>query len=135
VALLIWTEKYSVGVKVLDEHHAEFIDGMNQLHAAMVKGQAQSVVGPLFKNLNSRIFNHLSTEERLMEDTKYPGLTEHRDEHRALAAKVEEFVASYEQGDQSIYPQLLHFVDHWLVNHMLTVDKQYTQWLNEHGIH
>jgi hemerythrin len=124
-----------VGVKVLDEHHAEFIDGMNQLHAAMVKGQAQSVVGPLFKNLNSRIFNHLSTEERLMEDTKYPGLTEHRDEHRALAAKVEEFVASYEQGDQSIYPQLLHFVDHWLVNHMLTVDKQYTQWLNEHGIH
>ena len=135
MALLIWTEKYSVGVKVLDEHHAEFIDGMNQLHAAMVKGQAQSVVGPLFKNLNSRIFNHLSTEERLMEDTKYPGLTEHRDEHRALAAKVEEFVASYEQGDQSIYPQLLHFVDHWLVNHMLTVDKQYTQWLNEHGIH
>ena len=108
------TKKYSMGVKALDEHDAEFIDGLNQLHAAMLKGQAQRVAGPLFKKLMDQMYNHFSTEEQLMKDSKFPGLAEHSAEHRALAAKVEAFVARYEQGDQTMYPQLLRFGRDWL---------------------
>jgi hemerythrin len=124
-----------VGVKILDEQHAEFVKCLNQLHAAMLKGNAQSVaivIEPRMKDLTN---HHFSTEERLMEDTKFPGLAEHRAEHIALAAKVEEFVARYQQGDQTMYPQLLRFVGNWLHNHTLTVDKQYTVWMNNHGVH
>ncbi len=135
MALLKWTKKYSVGVKVLDEQHAEFVRCLNELHAAMLKGQAQSVAIVIEPEMMNLTKNHFSTEERLMEETKFPGLAEHRAEHHALTAKVEEFVARYEQGDQSIYPELLRFLGNWLYNHTLTVDKQYTQWMNEHGIH
>jgi hemerythrin-like metal-binding protein len=135
MALLRWTKKYSVGVKALDEQHIEFIDGLNILHAAMLKGQAQSVVIPLFKKMMNQVNNHFSTEERLMENTKYSGLAEHRAAHQELADKVGEFVARYEQGDQTIYPPLLRFLGKWLHNHMLTMDKQYTQSLNNHGVH
>jgi hemerythrin len=34
-----------------------------------------------------------------------------------------------------MYPQLLRFVGNWLHNHTLTVDKQYTVWMNNHGVH
>ena len=131
----MWIEKYSVGVKSMDDQHVNLIEIMNELHTAMVKGQAHSVAGPLLNKLTDYTHEHFIDEEKLMESIKYPGLADQRAEHRALAAKIEEFVAHYEQGDQSIYPQLLHFLDHWLVNHMQTADKKYSQWLNERGVH
>ncbi len=135
MTLLKWTEKYTVGVKAMDEQHINLVEILNELHAAMLKGEAQSVAGPLFKNLMNYVSEHFAAEEQLMEETKFPGLAVQRAEHRALAAKVKEFVTLYEQGDQSMYPDLLHFVDKWLHDHMLTVDKQYNQWLNEYGVH
>jgi hemerythrin-like metal-binding protein len=134
MALLRWTKKYSVGVKAFDDQHIVLVKILNELHAAMLKGKAQSVAGVLVPQLMSYANDHFSTEEQIMESTKYPGLAEHRAEHRDLTGKAGEYVASYEQGDQTIYPELLRFVGDWLHNHMLTVDKQYTAWLNEHGV-
>ena len=135
MALLKWTKKYSVGVKAMDDQHINLVEILNELHAAMLKGKAQSVADSLFKKLSDYTLKHFTDEEAMLVAARYPGLAKHREEHHEESRKLGEFVARYEQGDQSIYPQLLHFVDHWLVNHMLTVDKQYTQWLNEHGIH
>lgn len=135
MALLKWTKKYSVDVKALDEQHTELVDGLNELHAAMMKGQAQNVAGPLIKKVMDRANNHFATEERLMEATKFPGLAEQRAAHQDLTCKIEEFVTRYEQGDQTMYPQLLRFLGIWLHDHMLTLDMKYTKWLNEHGVH
>jgi len=135
VALLKWTKKYSVGVKSMDDQHVRLVDDLNKLHAEMLKGNAQSVAGDLASGAMDRVNNHFSAEERLMEKTRFPGLANHRVEHRVLAAKVAEFVSRYEQGDQTMYPDLLRFMGNWQYNHMLTVDKQYTQWMNEHGVH
>ena len=133
--LLKWSKKYSVGVKAFDEQHIVLVDSLNILHAAMLKGDAQSVAGELLPIMIEKASNHFSTEERLMENTKFPGLAEHSGEHRALIAKAAEFVARYNQGDQAMYPQYLRFLGNWLHEHMLTVDKQYTKWMNEHGVH
>jgi hemerythrin-like metal-binding protein len=119
----------------MDDQHINLVKILNELHAAMLKGQAQSVAGPLFKKLTNYVLEHFSSEERLMETTKFPRLAEHRAEHQDLTCKAAEFVDRYEQGDQTMYPQLLRFVRDWQQDHMLTVDKQYTQWLNEHGVH
>ena len=134
MALLKWSKQYSVGVKAMDDQHINLVKMLNELHAAMLKGQAQSVAGPLFNKLTDYANNHFSTEERLLEDVKFPGLTAHLAEHRALTAKVEEFVARYEQGDQTMYPQLLYFVRDWLQDHMQADDKQYTAWMHDHGV-
>jgi len=134
MALLRWTKKYSVGVKALDDQHVRLVNDLNKLHAVMLKGNAQSVAGDLASGATEHVSNHFSAEERLMEDTKFPGLVQHRAEHRAIAAKIAEFVALYEQGDQAMYPPLLRFMGSWLHNHMLTVDKQYTKWMNDRGV-
>jgi hemerythrin len=135
MALLKWSKKYSVGVKAMDDQHVKLIKRLNELHAAMLKGQGQSVAGPLLSRMTDESREHFVAEERLMESTKYPGLAEHRAEHQGLAAKLEEFISHYELGDQTMYPPLLRFMGNWLHDHMLTVDQQYTQWMNERGIH
>ena len=135
MALLKWTKKYSVGVKAFDDHHINLVKRLNELHAAMLKGQAQGIAGPLLSKMTEESREHFAAEEQLMESTKYPGLAEQRAAHKELADKVGEYMARYEQGDQTMYPELLRFVGNWLHNHMLTVDKQYTQWMNEHGVY
>jgi hemerythrin len=135
MALLRWSKKYSVGVKAFDDQHVKLLKRLNELHAAMLKGKGQSVAGPILHRLTVGAGEHFSNEERLMESTKYPGFTEHRAIHKELVCKVGEFLARYEQGDQAMYPELLRFMGNWLHEHMLTVDKQYTLWLNEHGVY
>jgi hemerythrin-like metal-binding protein len=134
MALLKWGKKYSVGVKAMDDQHITLIKILNELHAAMLRGKAQSVADPILKKMTDYVSRHFSDEERLMENSKFPQLAEHCAKHLELAEKVAKYVASYEQGDQTIYPELLRFVGDWLHDHMLIVDKQYTVWLNELGV-
>jgi hemerythrin-like metal-binding protein len=132
--LLTWSSKYSVGVKELDEQHTQFIGIINELHAAMLKGQAQSIAGVPNPKLMNYATNHFATEERLMERTKFPGLAEHRAEHLKMIGHVEDFVARHKRGDTTMYLELLQFVRDWQTDHMMQVDKKYTLWLNEHGV-
>jgi hemerythrin len=132
--LIAWSGKYSVGVKNLDDQHKEVINLLNELHAAMLKGQAQSVADALLPRIQRLAHEHFSTEERLMESTKYSGLVEQRAEHGPLLARIDEYVARHKRGDSAMYLELLTFMRDWLTHHMQNVDKKYTAWFNEHGI-
>jgi hemerythrin len=134
MALFKWSKKYSVGVKELDDQHTELMVALNTLHAAMMKGQAQSVASPLLTNLLSGASNHFSTEERLMESTKYPGLAEQRAEHQKLISSVEDYIARFKEGDNTMYRGLLFFMRDWLIDHMVHIDQKYTVWMHEHGV-
>ena len=133
MALMTWSSKYSVGVKALDDQHAAFMGALNQLHAAMMKGQAQSVVGPLLNKLGGLARDHFAAEEALMTSTNYPGTAEHRAKHQDLLKLVEQYVARFRQGDSSLCP-LLKFMREWLTDHMDKVDHLYEQWLHDHDV-
>jgi hemerythrin-like metal-binding protein len=132
--LLMWRKKYSVGVTAMDDQHITLAKILNELHAAMLKGQAQSVADVLLRRLMDYVQEHFSSEEKLMESVKFPDMAAHSAEHRNLTAKAMEYMARYEQGDQTMYPQMLYFVRDWFYDHMQTVDKEYAAWMNEHGV-
>jgi hemerythrin len=134
MALMTWTNKYSVGVQTLDDQHKALLRVLNELHAASMKGKAREVAGPLICQIVSLANEHFSTEEGLMESTKFAGLPEHRAKHQELKEKIAEFVARHEKGDTTMYTQLLYFMRDWLTNHMLTVDSEYAPWLAAHGV-
>jgi hypothetical protein len=43
MALMDWNQSYSVGVLKIDSQHTLLFGILNDLHAAMMKGQAQSL--------------------------------------------------------------------------------------------
>jgi hemerythrin len=134
MALLTWSDKYSVGVKVLDNQHTGLVDTLNDLHAAMMKGLAQDVTGPLLRKLVAYTRDHFSAEEKLMTSTKYPGLIQHCAKHRDLTKQVEEFVGRFERGEITINIHLMNFLRDWLASHILKEDKEYGPWLNQQGV-
>jgi hemerythrin len=134
MALLTWSSKYSVGVTALDSQHNVLFGILNDLHGAMLKGQAQTRTGPLLRKLVEYTRNHFSAEESMMVGTKYPGLAKHRVEHHELTRQVENYLTRFERGEVSLNLQLLNFLRDWLNNHIMKEDHQYGPWLNEHGV-
>jgi hemerythrin len=132
---MTWSEKYSVGVKTLDSQHTVLFDILNDLHAAMMKGEAQSMTGPLLRKLVKYTHEHFSAEEKMLEAAKYPRLTEHRAKHQDLIKQVEDYSARFEWGEITLNMHLMEFLRDWLSNHILKVDHEYAPWLKEHGVH
>jgi hemerythrin len=135
MAFLVWTDKFSVGIKKIDDQHMVLVETLNDLHAAMMKGQAQTVTGPLLKKLVDYTRDHFSSEEYMMASVNYPGLAVHRIKHRDLTKQVEEFIGRFERGEIRINLELLNFLNDWLTTHIQKEDKEYSPWLIEHGAH
>ena len=134
MALVAWSDKLSVGVKSIDEQHTILFNTINDLHAAMMKGQSKAVVGDLLRTLLSYTRFHFDAEEAMMAKANYPSLPTHRIKHRELTKQVESFVARYEKGDITVSNHLLSFLSDWLTNHIQGADKEYVPFMNEHGV-
>jgi len=134
MAFLVWTEKFSVGIKKIDDQHMVLVETLNQLHAAMMKGQAQTVTGSLLKKLVDYTRDHFSSEEYMMVTANYPGLAAHRVKHRDLTNQVEEFIERFERGEIRMNLELLTFLNDWLTTHIQKEDKEYAPWMIEHGV-
>jgi hemerythrin-like metal-binding protein len=134
MALLTWDNKYSVGVKSIDGQHSVLFGLINDLHAAMLKGQALRLTGPLLQKLVNYTQTHFAEEEEIMAAAKYPGLTVHQAKHRDLIKQVEKFAARFERGEVTLSLDLMNFLRDWLTNHIQRVDHEYSPWLNEHGV-
>jgi len=133
MALMTWNSKYSVGVKTLDSQHTVLFGLLNDLHAAMLKGQAQSLTGPLLRKLLDYTNTHFSTEEKMLADAGYPGLADHKVKHRALIQKVEGYSVRFEKGEITLNLHLMNFLRDWLTEHIQRTDREYSAWLHEHG--
>lgn len=132
--LIAWNDSYSVGVKTIDQQHSNLFGIVNELHTAMMKGQAQGVVGPLLDKLVKYTLEHFAYEERMMDAAHYPGFVTHRAHHADLTKQVGDFMARYKRGDGTINIQLLRFLSDWLTKHIQHEDKEYGPWVNRHGV-
>jgi len=135
MVLLTWNTKYSVGVKALDDQHTILFGLLNDLHSAMMKGEAQRVTGPLLRKLVNYTHTHFTSEEKMMEATEYPGLAAHRAQHRELMNQVQDYSARFERVEVTLSFKLLIFLRDWLTAHIEKDDRQYGPWLNERGIY
>jgi hemerythrin len=134
MALVVWTDKLSVGVKSIDEQHTVLFDTINDLHAAMMKGQARAIIGELLCRLLVYTRNHFSAEEEMMDRAQYAGLSLHKVLHRNLTKKVEDFAARYKKGEITLSQDVSEFLSDWLKTHIQNEDQAYGPWLNDHGV-
>ena len=134
MALLTWNSTYSVGVKSIDSQHTVLFDTLNDLHGAMMTGQASTLTGPILKKLITYTREHCTAEEAMLTKTNYPGLAEHKIKHRDLIKQVEDYSARFDRGEITLNLHLLNFLRDWLTNHIQKVDHEYGPWLNKNGI-
>ncbi|MDR3738684.1 MAG: bacteriohemerythrin [Terracidiphilus sp.] len=134
MALLEWNNSLSVGVPSIDAQHCVLISLLNDLHDAMLNGNAQNRTGPLLRSLVSYTRDHFTTEEAMMASAGYSQLKEHRNQHLALTRKVEHYALRYERGESALNLQLLTFLRDWITTHILVDDMAYAPTLKQHNL-
>jgi hemerythrin len=134
MAPLTWNDTYSVGVRSLDDQHTVLFETLNDLHHAIMKGYAKRLTGQLLHDLVAYARDHFTAEESMLAIAQYPALAQHRIKHRDFNRQVTEYIERFERGELTLNVHLLNFLRNWLTNHIQKEDRQYSSWLNQHGI-
>ncbi|ABC24006.1 bacteriohemerythrin [Rhodospirillum rubrum] len=130
---LIWLDVYSVGDPLLDDDHRRLMEEINHLGAALINQIApvsEALIAPL-KRLAHQEAEHNLREEAILAQLGYPGLEDHRAEHRQLESGLGALVESLiPQGP--IEPEILaDLLKDWFVRHVLGQDMRYKTYVLE----
>lgn len=134
MALLNWSDEYSVKIAAIDSQHKKIVELINELHTAMLHAKGKEVIGKVLEDLSSYTVFHFAAEEKLMKQYDYPGYSKQKSEHEKLSEQVKKLVEDYKSGKTIISQQVMQFLKDWLVNHIVGSDKKYSDYLNERGV-
>ncbi|MFH0882648.1 MAG: bacteriohemerythrin [bacterium] len=134
MALLQWSDRYSVGIKTFDLQHQQLIKLLNDLHDAMMKGKGSEILGSILDSLVNYTKTHFCAEEEVMSNYAYEDFLNHKNEHTKLKDKVIEFQTKFRNGQAVLSVPLLQFLKDWLTHHILETDKNYGPFLKEQGV-
>jgi len=131
---LQWNEKYSVGVKEIDNQHKKFIEIMNSLYAAVYAGEDKDKLAEILLNLTNYKDNHFELEEKYFDLFHYEYAVEHKAEHQKLREKVAAFYTQFKEGKTDVTAELMDFLENWLVDHLANQDQKYAECFKKNGL-
>lgn len=134
MAIIIWSDEFSVQIKTIDNQHKKLIGIINDLHEAMSIGKGKDILGKTLQELITYTQTHFAAEEQLMSTHNYPGAAAHTAEHMALTQKVLELQNEYRHGKIALTVPTMTFLVEWLKKHICEVDKLYSPYLREKGL-
>jgi hemerythrin-like metal-binding protein len=129
---IVWRDDFSVGVKRIDIQHQTFINIFNRFVQAYQNEEAQEILNDTLKEMLDYLKTHFSEEEAWMEKLGYPGLEDHKKEHRMFVRKTGEFVDRYFEGTDDITDELTDFLSEWFIGHVLGTDMKYVPHFKTH---
>ncbi len=134
MALINWSEEYSVKVREIDNQHKKLINIINELHDKMKEGKGKEVIGKTLSELVDYTVFHFSYEEKLFASNNYPEFKIHARQHSDLIDQVKVYLKKLESGDSVLALELMNFLKKWLVDHIMVTDKKYSAFFNAKGI-
>jgi hemerythrin len=121
-----WSEKFSVGVRELDQQHQQLIKVLNRLISASGTINTHSeMISDILIQMTRYAEGHFKTEERLMEAYGYLGLEEQKKQHLEFRIKTVEFSIATYLGVAQIPEGLVVYLTDWLTHHILEDDMAY----------
>ncbi len=130
---LEWKDEYSVGVELIDAQHKMFVGIVNELYEAIVTKKDKEALDNIFKQLVAYTQFHFQTEERYFDEFQYEGAEEHKTAHKALIDQIAEL--QQQKTDIMDDPfKLMDFLEDWLIDHIMGMDKLFGPCFNEHGL-
>lgn len=131
--IIEWDDKFSVGIKEIDDQHRVLIDILDELYYAMLKGRGSELIGTTLERVIQYTKTHFTTEELLFKKYNYPEEKEHKAEHDAMLKKVDAFQKEFKNG-KLIGVDLMQFLTKWFVEHLQTTDYRYVKFFREIGV-
>lgn len=131
---LVWCETYKLGIDAIDEQHKKLFEIVNDMYMAVENKEGDEKTSKILERLLYYAGVHFSTEEEMFQLLKYPEYENHRNEHLAMANKVEQLQKEYEEGSKTISKDVLDFLCNWLKGHTTGSDLEFAQYYKKNSI-
>lgn len=134
MALLTWQDKYSVGIKEIDDQHKQLIIMINELNDAMLAGKGKDILMTVLNKLAGYCVSHFAVEEKLFDAHAYQETADHKGKHRKMTDKVKALIGEVQSGKSTVCIEVMNFLKNWLDKHIMETDKKYGPYLNSKGV-
>ena len=134
MALIVWKDKFKVGIWLMDTQHKRWIELINDLYEAMRVGKGRDVVGRTLAEMLNYARRHFADEEALMSTHGWPEYSQHKKEHEVFVAEVAVLQQRQQAGELAVSIKVMTQMQNWLVNHILTVDRRSVPFLKKKGV-
>ncbi|MBN2381886.1 hemerythrin family protein [bacterium] len=131
--LLEWKEDYALHISEIDEQHKRLLQLINEFYAAIIE-QDVPPLGQLISGMLEYSSYHFATEQRYMEQNKYPELEAHRREHDLFIARTQGFYERYKEGRFMSSLEITNFLKEWIADHLANVDQKLGKFLVKKGL-
>ncbi len=118
-----WDPAYRIGSDVIDQQHQKLFDIGHRFYDACRQHARRARLRRIFDELLEYTAYHFAEEERLMQQTGYPALPQHRANHEELVELVNYHRSRLARDMPDAEQQALEFVRTWLRAHVLDADK------------
>ena len=111
----------TVGVPEIDEQHGRLVNLIGSLSGMCRKRERVPDINfAMMIKQNMYFINfHINYEEKLMEETVYPGLEEHKNFHGNFFKDFLKHIRAFESRDRFVPENLPGFLNEWLALHLL----------------
>jgi hemerythrin len=138
MTLLAWTNELSMGLPEIDRQHKKLIGMINQLDDETRAGTGTDAISGILDELIIYSATHFRMEEKYFDQFGYADSEVHKQEHAALAEKVDQFSAELNSADEdrrrAVIAELMSFLSIWWKYHILETDMKYAKLFREKGV-
>lgn len=96
-----WKDEYAPGIFVVDSQHKQRFRLCNELDEILKSGVNPDIIDVMLVHLGKYAVRHFAMEEKYMRDEEHPGLEEHPETYRGLAARFKEMSAEFQASELS----------------------------------
>ncbi len=132
--VLQWDEKYSVGVRIIDDQHKQLFETINSLIQILDNNPSKQQLDEIIQKLLVYKKNHFITEEKLFEQFNYELKDEHHARHMEFNTKLNSMLAECGEDSMLLAFKLVDFLEDWLIEHLMTEDQKYVECFRQHGV-
>ncbi len=120
-----WSNDYSVGNEILDQHHRNLIKLFNDAYETIKENKPFTETNKILSELTTYSIFHFYEEEKIMKNVGYAELENHKKQHSEFISKINEFKNNISAENSTLNEEIFLFLYNWLVNHICISDKKY----------
>ena len=128
-ALVSRNDCFKIDVPEIDEQHKRFLDLVDDAQMKLdsdESGDFKSII----KSLEDYASYHFTFEEELFEKSKFPNLTQHKQEHRQFIDRVRQLRLDLEYTNPLVAKKTIDFMCKWFISHIINNDRKYLDHIN-----
>ena len=126
-----FTDEYLTGVELVDEEHKELFRIIGQVHEIIADDLKTDKYDEIIRLLEELIIytkSHFKDEEEYLRSIQFEGLEAQRAAHETFSAGLDEIdlnkIGVHQVG---MVEELIDFLAEWLADHILRMDKKFSQ--------